>query len=432
MKFTCEKSALSEAVMSAMRAVSLKSTIEALEGILVAAENGAVSVTGYDLESGICTTIEAAVEQEGRVVLGARTLSEMVRKLPEGNVSVYTDDKLVTQIRCGLSESSLMGIDAGEYPDLPQVQGKATLKLSFEALRNIVRRTAFAVAVADARPILTGVLLTARGGRITAVAVDGFRLGLAREKLLGGPAEQVSVVVPGKSMSEIGKIIRETDEELTLDLSDKHLRMSRGNVTFVCRLLEGDFINYESVIPAETSTETVVDTALLIDSIERASVVINEKMRSPIILRFEETGVGVSCVSSLGKVIDRVHAVTKGPELELGVNNRYILDALKACETQGVRVCMQSSLSPMMILPLEGDDFLFIVVPMRYNTDYKRRAKTAEQADGGRVCPARTGAGTRRAHPQGKGNAGCRYHRSSSTSFGTWKISCSRPAGAPP
>ena len=369
MKFTCEKSALSEAVMSAMRAVSLKSTIEALEGILVAAENGAVSVTGYDLESGICTTIEAAVEQEGRVVLGARTLSEMVRKLPEGNVSVYTDDKLVTQIRCGLSESSLMGIDAGEYPDLPQVQGKATLKLSFEALRNIVRRTAFAVAVTDARPILTGVLLTARGGRITAVAVDGFRLGLAREKLLGGPAEQVSVVVPGKSMSEIGKIIRETDEELTLDLSDKHLRMSRGNVTFVCRLLEGDFINYESVIPAETSTETVVDTALLIDSIERASVVINEKMRSPIILRFEETGVGVSCVSSLGKVIDRVHAVTKGPELELGVNNRYILDALKACETQGVRVCMQSSLSPMMILPLEGDEFLFIVVPLRYKTE---------------------------------------------------------------
>ena len=369
MKFTCEKSALSEAVMSAMRAVSLKSTIEALEGILVAAENGAVSVTGYDLESGICTTIEASVEEEGRVVLGARTLSEMVRKLPEGDVSVCTDDKLVTQIRCGLSESSLMGIDAGEYPDLPQVQGKATLKLSFDALRNLVKRTVFAVAVTDARPILTGVLLTAQGDGITAVAVDGFRLGLAREKLLGGPVEPVSVVVPGKSMSEIGKIIRETDEELTLDLSDKHLRMARGNVTFVCRLLEGDFINYESVIPTETTTETVVDTALLIDSIERASVVINEKMRSPIILRFEETGIGVSCVSSLGKVLDRVHAVTKGPELELGVNIRYILDALKACETQGVRVCMQSSLSPMMILPLEGNDFLFIVVPMRYKTE---------------------------------------------------------------
>lgn len=145
----------------------------------------------------------------------------------------------------------------------------------------------------------------------------------------------MSVVVPGKSMSEIGKIIRETDEELTLDLSDKHLRMARGNVTFVCRLLEGDFINYESVIPTETTTETVVDTALLIDSIERASVVINEKMRSPIILRFEETGIGVSCVSSLGKVLDRVHAVTKGPELELGVNNRYILDALKGLRDAG-------------------------------------------------------------------------------------------------
>ena len=192
-------------------------------------------------------------------------------------------------------------------------------------------------------------------------------------------------------MSEIGKIIRETDEELTLDLSDKHLRMSRGNVTFVCRLLEGDFINYESVIPAETSTETVVDTALLIDSIERASVVINEKMRSPIILRFEETGVGVSCVSSLGKVIDRVHAVTKGPELELGVNNRYILDALKACETQGVRVCMQSSLSPMMILPLEGDDFLFIVVPMRYKNRVKNDAEKpqSKRMAGAFVRPAR-------------------------------------------
>lgn len=165
-----------------------------------------------------------------------------------------------------------MGIDAGEYPDLPQVQGKATLKLSFDALRNLVKRTVFAVAVTDARPILTGVLLTAQGDGITAVAVDGFRLGLAREKLLGGPVEPVSVVVPGKSMSEIGKIIRETDEELTLDLSDKHLRMARGNVTFVCRLLEGDFINYESVIPTRRRrSETVVDTALLIE-LDRARV----------------------------------------------------------------------------------------------------------------------------------------------------------------
>lgn len=369
MKFTCEKNDLNEAVMSALRAVSLKSTIEALEGILIVAENGTVTVTGYDLESGICTAIEANIEQEGRVVLGARTLSEMVRKLPDGDVSIDTDEKLVTHICCGLSESSLMGIDAGEYPDLPQVEGKAALKMSYEALRNIVKRTVFAVAVTDARPVLTGVLLAAANESVTAVAVDGFRLGLAREKLLAGPAEPVQAIVPGKSMSEIGKLIRETDEELLLEISDKHLRMVRGNVTFVCRLLEGDFIKYEAVIPTETTTETTIDTAQFIESIERASVVINEKMRSPIILRFEETGVGVSCVSSLGKVIDRVHATSKGPELELGVNNRYILDALKACDTPQVRICMQSSLSPMMILPTEGEDFLFIVVPMRYKAD---------------------------------------------------------------
>ncbi len=365
MKFTCEKFAFAEALNLASRAVSTKSTIEALEGILIDANVSRIEVTGYDLETGVSSYIDAQVYESGRIVLSARMIMDIVRKLPEDVITFETNEKMLTTITCGPTRSSLLGISPQEYPALPRVNYHTSLCLSYDSLRNLIRKTAFATAVVDNRPILTGVCLEAENENILGVAIDGYRLGLCREKLKTPAENKVKFVVPGRSIKEIEKIITPNDEEIYLDVCDKHLIVRKANVRFVCRLLEGEFINYESVIPKEYNTVIKVDTAKVCDSVERASVIISDRLRTPVYMRFAENEIKIDCSSSLGKVHDTTDCEIEGKEVEIGVNNRYMLDALRACECEKINIKILTNISPVVIEPREGDDFLFIVVPMR-------------------------------------------------------------------
>ena len=373
MKFTCETAAFSEAISTASRAVNPKTTIEALEGVLVRAIDGVIYVTGYDIGGGIgiCVTCEGRVDEPGSIVLPVRTISEVVRKLPEEMMVLSTNDRMTATILSGDAESSLMGIDPADFPALPQVEAEQTLTLSYESLRNLTRRTSFAVAITDARPILMGVLFEIKGEDIRAVAVDGFRLGLSNEKLKKPIEGNYEFVVPGRSVAELGRVIKETDEDIEIAVSQKHLRISKGNITFVARLLEGKFITYSSVIPNDKAMTAGVRVDDMIESVDRVGVVINERLRSPLIMRFEEGFVNAYCSSSQGRVRDRVEAKIEGDGCELALNNRYLLDALKACDCEYIRFEILSPLSPIVIKPEKGEDFTFIVVPLKY-------AKSAE------------------------------------------------------
>ncbi len=365
MKFTCEKFAFFEALNLASRAVSTKSTIEALEGILIEANVSRIEVTGYDLETGVTSFVDAQVFEPGRIVVSARMIMDIVRKLPDDVVTLETNEKLLTTITCGPSQSSMLGISPQEYPALPRVDYHSSLALSYDSLRNLIRRTAFATAVVDNRPILTGVYLEAENEGIMGVAIDGYRLGLAREKLLEPVNKKVKLVIPGRSIKEIEKIINPNDEAIYLDVSDKHLMVRKANVRFVCRLLEGEFINYQSVIPNEFNTVIKVETAAMADSVERASVIISDRLRTPVYMRFEGNEIKVDCSSSLGKVHDRTVCEIEGQDVQIGVNNRYMLEALRACDCEKINIKILTNISPVVIVPEEGEDFLFIVVPMR-------------------------------------------------------------------
>ncbi len=365
MKFTCEKFALAEALNLASRAVSTKSTIEALEGILIEANVNRIEVTGYDLETGVTSFVEATVNEPGRIVVSARMIMDIVRKLPDDIVLVETNEKLLTTITCGLSQSSMLGISPQEYPALPRVDYHTSLALSYDSMRNLIRRTAFATAVVDNRPILTGVCIEAENDDILGVAIDGYRLGLSKEKLKEAIDKPCKFVIPGRSIKEIEKIITPNDDDIHLDVSNKHLLVRKANVRFVCRLLEGEFINYQSVIPKEFNTVIKVDTASICDSVERASVIISDRLRTPVYMRFSENEIKVDCSSSLGKVHDKTECEIEGQDVEIGVNNRYMLEALRACECEKINIKILTNISPVVIVPREGDDFLFIVVPMR-------------------------------------------------------------------
>lgn len=367
MKFTCNTEEFNEAVMTASRAVSPKTTIEALEGLLIRAYENEIHVTGYDLGNGIGieVTCEGRVEENGTLVLPVKTLSDIVRKLPEEMMVLSTKERMAT-ILSGNAESTIMGIDPSEFPALPEVNAEKTLHITYQSLQNLIKRTAFAVAINDARPILMGVNFEIKGKEIRAVAVDGFRLGLANEILKEEIEGEYGFVVPGRSVAELGRILKETDEEIRIDVAQKHLKVSKGNITFVARLLEGKFINYDSVIPKEKKMTALAEVAALTETVERTAVIINERMRSPLILRFEENYMNTYCSSSQGRVRDRIRVQMEGEGCEIALNNRYLMDALKAADCEKVRIEILSPLSPIVIKPESGEEFTFIVVPLKY------------------------------------------------------------------
>ena len=367
MKITCNRQQLVEAVSNVQRAVSTKSSVPALEGILLKAEDNTVMLCGYDLELGMTTVIPASIEEEGSIVLSARLFGDIVRRMPADTVFIGADEKFMTTITSGASEYSIVGIPSQEFPELPSVTAETPVTISQAVLKSMIRQTIFAVADTDAKPIHTGTLFEIGGGRIRLVSVDGYRLALREEPVSCG--EEVSFVVPGKTLSEVLKLIKDDDSDLTMQVGRRHILFNIGSYTVISRLLEGEFLDYNAAIPKASSTEIVVWTRSFIESVERVSLLITDRLKSPVRCIFSGNEIRVSCSTSIGRANDQIEAKITGNDVEMGFNNRYLLDALRNTEGDEVRIELNGPLSPMKILPKEGDSFLFLVLPVRLKNE---------------------------------------------------------------
>ena len=369
MKIQCQKSQLVEAVSNVQRAVSSKSTLAALEGILLkTTTNGDLKLCGYDLELGITTVIEAQVDEPGEVVLSARLFGDIVRRLPDETVTILVDEKMITQITCGPSEFSIVGIPSSEYPELPSVEGASSIDLTSPILKSMIRQTLFAVADTDAKPVHTGTLFNIENGIIRLVSVDGYRLAMRTEmiNLKFEEEDEIRFVVPGKTLSEVIKLLPDQDENVEILVGRRHIIFKIEKYSVISRLLEGEFLDYKAAIPAQFTTEVTVNTRNLINSVERVSLLITDRLKSPVRCIFSEDGeIKISCVTSIGKANDELSAQITGPEVEIGFNNRYLLDALRNADTDEVKVQLTGPVSPMKIVPTQGDSFLFLVLPVR-------------------------------------------------------------------
>lgn len=368
MKITCAREKLTEAVLNVQRAVSAKSAIPALEGILLKAKEGSVFLCGYDLELGMTTEIPASVTETGSVVLSAKLFGEIVRRLPDDGVHITTDDKNLCTIESGQSSFSIAGIPAAEYPELPAVQNATQVEVPCDILKSMIHQTIFAVAETDAKPIHTGTLFELSDGKLRLVSVDGYRLAL-REEQVGYTGEELSFVVPGKTLQEVGKLLAEDDSPCSLQVGARHILFTIDRYTVISRLLEGEFLDYRAAIPQSSSTEVVLKTRDLMDSVERVSLLIADRLKSPVRCVFEEEGIRLSCFTSMGRASDHCPARLQGEELEMGFNNRYLLDALRNTEGDEVKLQISGALSPMRVVPMEGDSFLFLVLPVRLKSD---------------------------------------------------------------
>ena len=366
MKFSCDKYLLQAAVTVAGRCAASKSPIPALEGLLIQAGSG-VRVTGYDLKKGIYTDIPADVAEPGSIVLGARFLSDIVRSLPSGIVTITAEEGLNTRIECGDSHFTTVASDSGDYPELPTVDKEKAIDLPQNILSKMIRQTVFAVSDNESRPVYTGELFEVKDGVLTVVAVDGYRLALRRESVDAGAVEDCSFIVPGATLNDLEKLCGDTDEKVSITVGAKHISFMIGDTVMVSRRLEGEFLNYSRSIPSEFAVTVEADKEELVQAVSRVSIIIDERTKNPLRLKLEDGALTILCSTGISQAKD--HCPVKGAgeaELEIGFNNRYLLDAIKAAPADSLKLCFNNASSPCVVRAADGSDgFSYMILPVR-------------------------------------------------------------------
>lgn len=365
MKFSCEKALLVSAISVTSRTVAQKSTIPCLEGILIRAGVGIV-LTGYNLETGISVRVGASVKEAGACVMPARLFFDIVRKLPDEIVSVEVNDKLQVSIRAGASSFRITAMDADDYPELPDVNSEKGIRMPQNVLREMISGVIFSVSENQARPIHTGCLMEVSDGGITMVAVDSSRLARRTWHSEEPIGRELKFVVPAAALREVEKILTDTDEPVVFTLGAKHILFQIDNATLVCRILEGEFIDWRRVVPTKNSVILTANVAELTNSIERVSLITSEKIKSPVRCVFGENVADLRTVNTIGSAHDTCAVAGNGGELEIGFNCRYLLDALRAVPDEEVTMELQNGLSPIVFTPAGGKhDFAYMVLPVR-------------------------------------------------------------------
>jgi len=364
-RFSCEKALVQQAVAAVSRAVAAKSSIPALEGILLECGEG-LRLSGYNMQTGIRTTVEAAVSEAGHIVLNARLFGEMIRRLPDDMVTFEADDKFNVKLNCGDASFELPGLSADDYPELPEVDDQFSVTLEQRTLKAMINQTSFAVSVNEARPIHTGALFEISDKGLTMVAVDGFRLAFRREKLEKLEGGAFSFVCPGSALSEVKSICGDTEDLVTVTLGKRHILFEIGDTQLICRRLEGEFLDYKNAIPRKNPIQIVAETKALIESIDRVSVVISDKLKSPVRCLFDHDKVMLSAKTGNGEAKDVCRVSGDGDKLEIGFNNRYLMEALRYAPADKVKIELNTGVSPAIIVPVEGEEnFLYMVLPVR-------------------------------------------------------------------
>ena len=320
MKFECEKTLLASAIDGVSRAITNRAAIPVLEGIYMKAEGFNLTLTGYDMEMGITTTIECNVLVPGETVLDAKLLSAMVNRMPAGDVCIELNDEGQAKISGGVAEFEIPALNASDYPSLPVTGADNTMTVKCGMLREMIEKTIYAVSQDDKKPAHTGELFVIEPGSLTIVALDGYRLAIIQRDV--ECTRDIRIIIPAKTLQELLKIMGGADDDVKIDAN------------------------------------------------RRASLIITERLKNPLRISFAEDRVTVRCQTPLGKVVDEFAPVSmEGDAVEIGFNNRYLLDALRFSKCEKMVLEINGPLSPVKLLPEDGKDFIYLVLPVRFKNE---------------------------------------------------------------
>ena len=365
MRFTCEKSMLVTGLNITGRAVAQTSSLSVIEGILCKAGMN-LSLTGYNMETAITYQIDAEISDPGACILPAKLFGDIIRRLPEGPVTVVVSDDYKVSIRAGYASFTISAESAEDYPELPDVNSGRPIRIPQTKLKELISGTIFAVSENQGRPIHTGVKFEVNDTSITAIAVDGFRLARRTYHPEEGTERELSFVVPAAGLKEVEKIVADVEDMASFTLGTKHILFQIGKATLVCRLLEGEFLDWRKVVPSNCPIKLVANVGELSSSVERVGLIVSEKYKSPVRCVFSHNELLMRTNTTIGAAEDKCSLTGDGKELEIGFNVRYLADALKVVPSEEVTLELTNGLSPIVLTPVDDKfDFAYMVLPVR-------------------------------------------------------------------
>ncbi len=372
MKIVCYKENILKAINSVVKGVASKTTMPILEGILIQTNDNEIKLTTYDLEIGIEYVMECEVEEQGSTVVNAIMFSEIIRKLPDTEIHITLNDKNLLEIECEGSLYKLATMNPEEFPELPKIEVENSIEIDQTLLKNMIRKTIFAVSNEESRPIFTGCLFEIENNKLTVVAVDGFRLAL-RSIFLNKQSNNFKAVIPGKTLNEVNKILLDSFEPVKIGVSKNQALFEMDNCKIVTRILDGEFLNYKNVIPSNWETRIKVNKNNIQNSFERISLIssstVEKEKKYPVKVQVDIGKITISCTNQTGDAKEELYVSTEGKNLEAGFNPKYFLDSLKAIDDEEVYVEFGSSISPCLIKSTENNDYTYMILPIRLKED---------------------------------------------------------------
>ena len=368
MKIICEKENIIKALNSVTKAVASKPNKPILEGILIQTNSTEVKLTTYDLEMGIEYIINCDVKEEGAIVINATMFSEIIRKLPSTDITIYVNENNLLVIECEGSLYKLATMDPSEFPELPQINIENSIEIEQNTLKEMIRRTIFAVSTEENRPIFTGCLFEISNNKLNVVAVDGFRLAW-KSKYLQKKVNDFKAVIPGRTLNEINKILVDSFETIKIGVAKNQALFELENCKIVTRLLDGEFLNYTNVIPQTWETRIRVNRANLLNCFERISLIssssIEKEKKYPVKVSIDIGKIIISCTNQTGDAKEEMLVSTEGKNLEVGFNPKYFLDSCRCIDDEEIFVDFGTSISPCIIRPIEEGDYVYMILPIR-------------------------------------------------------------------
>jgi DNA polymerase-3 subunit beta len=373
MNFSVDQKALTEALSNVVKAVADKSAIAALEGIKFSVEKDSLTLTGYDLEIGIRTTIPAVSDKSTDFVLNSKLICPLISKLPECDVrfDIIKEDGFSVRITGKKIVTTIGAISAEEYPNIPEYDRDNGFEIESKTLKNMINMTKFAVATSDTKPILTGELFEIKDGSFNMVSLDGYRLAVRTEKI--NTEKELSFVIKLKSLQDIVSLIKDkktesdTPDMVKIFVGKKSAAFEMDGYLIHTRLLEGEFHQYRrAILPEERVKTTVrINVSELTRSLERCQLLIEERIKSPVRMTVKDDHIEINCKTPKGEIIDDVPCEKTGADLEIGFNATYMISALRSSESDEVKFKLADGVSPMIVAPVDGDNYLFLVLPIR-------------------------------------------------------------------
>ena len=363
MKFRCDGLELSEAISVVSKAISSKTTSQILEGIKIVCENDKLILSATDLEMSIEKTIRAEVESNGETVVPGRLFGEYIKKLTNQQLECELNERNQLKITYTDSEGCLQCMEINEFPQITELEKDSYFEISKEDFKSLINNVFYAVAQDDSRPILKGILIETEGTNIKAVAVDGCRLSISNKKLAMSTSD-FKIIIPGKNLNEIVKMM-DNEGNIKIYVHSNNIMVDLGDTIVINRLIDGQFINYRQIVPKDFSTVVTINKEQLEDAIDRASVLSRIDKNNLVKFDVKEKNLMLTSNSEIGNTKENITVGVKGNDLTISFNSKYFSDCLRVIDNPYVKMNFNSQIQPCVITPCEGEDFVFLILPVK-------------------------------------------------------------------